>query len=129
LYEAQQTEYAAVIIAARTRAELERRTKLLGTGTASCEKLNNELCVAVPRQVAINGLIPVTVNGRQTFVAWGTNVGGVIRAAGERQENRLLAKLAVYKPYHGKLSGVEFDRANPAIFNLIVSGGEVLSWK
>jgi hypothetical protein len=53
----------------------------------------------------------------------------VIRAAGERQENRLLAKLAVYKPYHGKLSGVEFDRANPAIFNLIVSGGEVLSWK
>jgi hypothetical protein len=128
-YEAQQTEYAAIIVAARTRAELERRTKLLGTGTASCEKLNNELCVVVPKQVAINGLAPVTVNGRQTFVAWGTNVGGVIRAAGERQENRLLAKLAVYKTYHGKLFGVEFDRASPAIFNLIVSGGEVLSWK
>jgi hypothetical protein len=128
-YEAQQTEYAAIIIAARTRAELERRTKLLGTDMASCEKLNNELCVAVPKQVAINGLVPVTVNGRQTFVAWGTNVGGVIRAAGERQENRLLAKLAVYKRYHGKLSGVEFDRASPAIFNLTVSGGEVLAWK
>jgi hypothetical protein len=128
-YEAQQTEYAAIIIAARTRAELERRTKILGTGTASCDKLNNELCVAVPKQVAINGLVPVTVNGSQTFVTWGTNIGGAIRAAGERQANLLLPKLAVYKIYNGKPVGVEFDHASPAIFNLIVSGGEVISWK
>jgi hypothetical protein len=128
-YEAQQTEYAAIIIAAPTRAELERRTKILGTGMASCEKLNNELCVAVPKQVAINGLVPVTVNGSQTFVTWGTNIGGAIRAAGERQANLLLPRLAVYKSYHGKPVAVEFDHANPAIFNLIVSGGEVISWK
>jgi hypothetical protein len=128
-YEAQQTEYAAIVIAARTRAELERRTKIIGTGTASCDKLNNELCVAVPKQVAINGLVPVTVNGSQTFVTWGTNVGGAIRAAGERQANLLLPKLAVYKSYHGKPVAVEFDRSSRAIFNLIVSGGEVISWK
>ena len=128
-YEAQQTEYAAIIIAARTRAELERRTKILGTGMASCDKLNNELCVAVPKQVAINGLVPLTVNGSQTFVTWGTNIGGAIRAAGERQGNLILPKLAVYKSYNGKPVAVEFDHANPAIFNLIVSGGEVISWK
>src|ERR1700693_3761990 len=128
-YEAQQTEYAAIIIAARTRAELERRTKILGTGPASCDKLNNELCVAVPKQVAINGLVPLTVNGSQTFVTWGTNIGGAIRAAGERQGNLILPKLAVYKSYNGKPVAVEFDHANPAIFNLIVSGGEVISWK
>jgi hypothetical protein len=128
-YEAQQTEYAAIIIAGRTRAELERRTKILATGMASCDKLNNELCVAVPKQVAINGLVPVRVNGRQTFVNWGTNIGGAIRAAGERQANLILPKLAVYKSYNGKPVAVEFDHANPAIFNLIVSGGEVISWK
>ena len=128
-YEAQQTEYAAIIIAARTRAELERRTKMLGTGTASCDKLNNELCIAVPKQVAINGLVPVTVNGSQTFVTWGTNIGGAIRAAGGQQANLVLPKLAVYKLYNGKPVGVEFDHASPAIFNLIVSGGEVISWK
>ncbi len=128
-YEAQQTEYAAIIIAARTRAELERRTKLLGTGRASCDKLNNELCVAVPKQVAINGLVPVTVNGSQTLVNWGTNIGGAIRAAGGQQANLVLPKLAVYKLYNGKPVGVEFDHASPAIFNLIVSGGEVISWK
>ena len=128
-YEAQQTEYAAIILAARTRAELERRAKILGTGTASCDKLNNELCVAVPKQVAINGLVPITVNGGETWVTWGTNIGGAVRAAGRQQEKMVLPKLAVYKLYHGKPVKVEFDHASPAIFNLIVSGGEVISWK
>ena len=128
-YEAQQTEYAAIIIAARTRAELEQRTKILGTGMASCEKLNNELCVAVPKQVAINGLVPVTVNGSQTWVTWGTNIGGVVRAAAERQANLVLPKLAVNKLYDGKPAAVEFDHASAAILNLIVSGGEIISWK
>jgi len=127
-YEAQQTEYAAIIIAAPTRAELERRTKILATGTASCEKLSNQMCTAVPKQVAINGLTPVTVNGAQTWVTWGTNIGGVMREGQQRQTN-LLAKLAVYKNYHDKPIKVEFDRANPAILNLTVSGGEVISWK
>ena len=128
-YEAQQTEYAAIIVAARSRAELERRSQILTTGMASCDKLNNELCVAVPKQVAINGLIPVTVNGSQTWVTWGTNIGGAIRGAGERQANLVLPKLAIYKTYNSKLAHVEFDHASPAVFNLIVSGGEVISWK
>jgi hypothetical protein len=127
-YEAQQTEYAAIIIAAPTRTELERRTKILAAGTASCEKLSNQMCTAVPKQVAINGLTPVTVNGAQTWVTWGTNIGGVIREGQQRQAN-LLAKLAVYKPFNGKPVKVEFDRGNSSIFNLTVSGGEVISWK
>jgi hypothetical protein len=128
-YEAEQTEYAALIIAAPTRTELERRTKILETGAASCEKLKNELCVAVPKQVAINGLVPVTVNGGPSWVTWGTNVGGVVRAAGQRNANQLLPKLAVYKLYDSKLVAVEFDRGSPAILNLIVTGGEVISWR
>lgn len=128
-YEAQQTEYAALIIAAPTRAELERRTKILETGAASCDKLKNELCVSVPKQVAINGLVPVTVNGGLVWVTWGTNIGGVLRAAGEPNANQLLPKLAVYKLYDRKLAAVEFDRASPAILNLIVTGGEVVSWR
>ena len=128
-YEAAQTEYGALVIAAATRAELERRTKILEQGPTSCVTLNNELCVSVPKQVAINGLIPITVNGGPAWVIWGTNIGGVVRATGYRDANLVLGKLAVYKLYHGKLVAVEFDRASPAILNLIVTGGEVLSWK
>ncbi len=96
-YEAEQTEYTALIIAARTRAELERRTKILETGAASCESLNNELCVAVPKQVAINGLVPVTVNGNQILVNWRTTIGGIVRAAGGRESNVALQKLAIFQ--------------------------------
>ena len=128
-YEAKQTEYAALIIGAPTRAELERRSKILGTGAASCKRLNDELCVAVPKQVAINALVPVTVNGGQLWVNWGNNVGGVIRAAGERQANLVLPKLIVQKLYDGKVVAVHFDHTSPVILNLIVTGGEVMSWK
>jgi hypothetical protein len=128
-YETEQNEYAALVIAAATRTELERRTKILEQGPASCVTLNNEQCVAVPRQVAINGLIPITVNGGPAWVIWGTNIGGVVRATGYRDANLVLGKLAVYKLYHGKLAAVEFDRASPAIFNLTLTGGEDISWR
>ena len=128
-YEAEQTEYAALVIAAPTRAELDRRTKILEEGAPSCEKLNNEMCAAVPKQVAINGLVPVTINGGQNWLAWGTNVGGAVRATGYRDANLVLPKLAVYKPHYGKLVAIDFDRASPAILNLTLTGGEVISWK
>jgi hypothetical protein len=128
-YEAEQTEYAALVIAAATRAELDRRTKILEQGPVSCVTLNNELCASVPKQVAINGLIPITVNGSQAWVVWGTSVGGVLRAAGPRNTNLPLRTLAVSKPYGGKLRSVEFDPASPAILNLTLTGGEEISWR
>ena len=127
-YEAEQTEYAAVVIAARTRSDLEHRTRTFTAGKATCEK-GEELCIAVPKQVAINGLVPITVNGTQTFVNWGTTIGGALRAAGDPQRNGIIPRLAISKPYNGKSVVMEFDHSNPAIFNLIVTGGESISWK
>jgi len=128
-YEAEQTEYAALVIAAPTQSELERRTKILEAGAASCEKLNNDLCIAVPKQVAINGLVSVTVNGQPTPVTWGTSVGGLVLSARPRDANSVLPTLAVYKLYRSKPVAVEFDHASPAILGLVVTGGEVISWK
>lgn len=125
-YEAQQTEYTAFVIAAGTRAELEQRTQALETGAASCEKL--EMCVAVPKQVAINGLVRVTVNASKTWVNWGTMVGGVVRASPER-DAAILPKLKVQKLCGDKLAAVEFDHASPAILSLVLTGGESISWK
>lgn len=68
------------------------------------------------------------MNGSRTWVTYGTNIGGLIRQAQARQSN-LLAKLTVDKLYNGKPVKVEFDRASSGVLNLIVSGGEVISWK
>ncbi len=130
-YKADQTEFTALVVAARTRAELERRTEALGTGTASCEKLNNELCVALPKNVGVNPLLAVMVNGSEVLVPWGGTVWGAIaKAEGTgRDAAMLLPRLAIFRLYHGRPAPVEFDRSSPEILHLVLAGGETISWK
>ncbi len=108
---------------------MEQRTERLKAGTASCEELNGELCVAFPKNVAVNLLPPITVNGDEVMVKWGATVGEAIREAGERQVELVLPKLAVYKRYRGQPVPVEFERTSPSILNLILTGVETLSWR
>jgi hypothetical protein len=128
-YKAGQNEFTALLVGGLTKADLERRTKLLETGTAACETLNNEMCVAVPKRAAVNPMVVVTLNGAETTLNWGASVNAAIRAAGERQPNAILPRLSIQKPYGDRLAPVEFDPASPAILNMILMGGESISWK
>ena len=126
---AEGTEFTQLVIGARTPAELEQRAKTLARGTASCARLNGEMCITIPRAVAVNLFLPTTVNGTEVMVRWGANVGEAIREAGIRQPDSVLPKLAVHKPYHGRPVAVDFDRTNSAILNLTLTGGENISWR
>jgi hypothetical protein len=128
-YKADQTEFTALVVAARTRAELDRRIKALETGTASCEKLHGELCVAIPRLIGINPFLAVTVNGSEVMLHWGATVRAAIWQAGEPEDEVVPPHLAVYKLYHGRPVAVKFDRASPAILDLVLTGGEVVWWR
>ncbi|MEX2260580.1 MAG: hypothetical protein WD696_01445 [Bryobacteraceae bacterium] len=128
-YKTGQTEYTALVIAARTRADLDRRARALETGSGSCEMLHDEGCIAIPKRVAVNPVLAVDVNGREVMVAWGATVREAIRQAGEPQANAVLPRLAVHKLYNGRPAPVEFDRADPAILNLILTGRETISWR
>ncbi len=127
LFKAEQTDFTALVIGARTRAELDQRIKTLETGTASCGKLNDELCVTIPKLVAVNQFLLVSVNGREVPVRWGATVGEAIREGGERRPAAVLPKLTIHKLYNGRPAPVEFDRASPAILSLILTGGEIVS--
>lgn len=124
-----QTDYTALAIAAGTRTELARMAFSLDAGTTSCEALGPKSCVAIPRQVALNAVVPVTVNGAELLVRWGADVAEAMRNAGERTPNEALANLTISRLYAGRATTVEFDRTNPAILRLPLSGGEVISWK
>jgi hypothetical protein len=124
-YKSGQTDFTALVVAAPTRAELDRRTGILNRAAASCD----QLCVAIPRRVAINPMIPVTVNGAEVMVAWGANVAEAIRNAGEPRPEAVLPKLAVARLYNGRPAPVDFDHSSPAVLRLILIGGEVISWK
>jgi hypothetical protein len=123
-----QTDFTALVIAASTRAELDRRTGILDSGTASCARLDGELCVAIPRRVAINPVIPVTVNGETLMVRWGANVAEAIRNSGELKPESVLPKLAISRLYNGHPTPLDFDHSSPAVLRLILTGGEVIAW-
>jgi hypothetical protein len=127
-YKGGQTEFTALIVGGVTKADLNRRTKLLETGIASCEMLNNELCVTVPKRAAINPMVAVTVNGEEKLLNWGATVGAAIRAAGIQQLDSVLPQLSILKPYGDRTAAVEFNHSDSSIFNLIVMGGEKISW-
>jgi hypothetical protein len=127
-YKSGQTDFTALVIAASTRAEPDRRTAALDGAVASCNKLNGALCVAIPRRVAINPMVPVTVNGTQVMVSWGANVAEAIRNSGERQPEAVLPKLTILRSYNGHPRPVDFDHSSPSILRLNLTGGEVLSW-
>jgi hypothetical protein len=122
------TDFTALVVAAPTRAELDRRVALLESGSATCATLNNEFCVAIPRRVAINAVLPVTVNGVEVMMLWGSNLGAAIRNAGVRRPEDILPTLAVSRLYSGRPTPLEFDRSNSSILRVPLMGGEVISW-
>jgi hypothetical protein len=128
-YKGGNTNFTALVIAAPTRSELDRRTSTLDANTASCRSLNGELCIEIPKIVALNPMIAVTVNGTEVRVGLGANVGAAIRNSGEMQPEIILPKLAVSRMYQGHLTPVDFDPASPAILRMTLMGGEILSWR
>jgi len=122
-YKADQGEVVEVVLAAATRAELDRQTRTFSSDPALCAQVPTQACVVIPKRVALNPFLAITVNGSETTVP----VGATVRAATHLE--RVPPDLKVYKLYAGKPVPVEFDRASPEILGLVLSGGEQISWK
>jgi hypothetical protein len=122
-YKADQGEVVEVVLAAPTRAELDRQTQAFNSGPALCAHVPTQACVVLPRRVALNPFLAITVNGSETTVP----VGSTVRAAIHLE--RVPPELKVYKLYAGKPVPVEFDPASSEILGLVLNGGEKISWK
>ena len=122
-YKADRGEVVEVVLAAPTRAELDRQTQVFNSDPALCAQVPTQACVVIPKRVALNPFLAITVNGSETTVP----VGSTVRAA--IHLDHVPPDLKVYKLYDGKLAPVEFDRASPEILGLVLSGGERISWR
>lgn len=96
---------------------------------ATCKRLNDDLCLAIPKGVGVNAYVAVSVNGAEADVPWRATVRAVIRKDGERDVQAILSRLVVRKDYGGRLIPVAFDRSQPAILGVILTGGESITWK
>lgn len=115
-----------MLITAPTRSELDQRTNSIEADPSLCAGPDS-LCVVIPRRAAINVWMAVWVNGAELRIRGGT-VESAVRAAGEKEAERLLPRLTVKRPYRGKLASVEFDRASREILDMPLIGGEKISW-
>jgi len=63
--------------------------KLQASGaSASCQDVNNEMCLQIPKDVAVNPMISVTVNGDDVLLNRGSRLANAITAAGEQKSRR-----------------------------------------
>jgi hypothetical protein len=122
-YKADKGEVVEVVLAAPTRAELDRKTHAFNSDPALCAQIPTQACVVIPRRVALNPFLAITVNGSEATVP----VGSTVRAA--THLDRVPPELKVYKLYAGRPVPVEFDRTSPEILGLVLSGGERIYWK
>jgi hypothetical protein len=122
-YKADKGEVVEVVLAAPTRAELDRQTQRFNSDPALCAQVPSQMCVVIPKRVALNPFLEITVNGSETTVP----VGSTVRAA--THLDRVPPDLKVYKLYAGRPVPVEFDRSGSEILGLVLSGGEKIAWK
>ncbi|MGA9623005.1 MAG: hypothetical protein WBL65_06875 [Bryobacteraceae bacterium] len=122
-YKTDQGQVVEVVLAAPTRAELDRQTRKFNSDPALCAQVPTQACVVIPKRVALNPFLVIAVNGSDTMVP----VGSTVRAA--IHLDRVPPDLKVYKLYAEEPVPVEFDRSSPEILGLVLNGGERISWK
>lgn len=119
-----------IVVGAPDRMELDRRTQLVLNDFDTCKISDPSLCAVIPRHVAVNPFLAVTVNGEETRLGVRATVrGAILQGRGPQRAEEVLPHLSVRKPYGGKLVEVEFDRSSSAILDMLLLGGESISWK
>jgi hypothetical protein len=74
-------------------------------------------------------MVPVKVNGEDKLIQWGATVGTAIATGGQQRPADVLAQLHVWRLYRDRLLPVEFKPPDSTILDLVLMGGESISWK
>ena len=85
--------------------------------------------IAIPKDVAVNPMFAVTVNGAELLAPRGARVSTAIVLAGQRQPGTILSTLTVRRTWKGRVVPVAFTSGDDAILNMPLKGGEVIAWR
>lgn len=119
------------VLAAGDREALEQGTRAFDTNPeAYCAgaAAHGVACVGVPVDTVIGPELQVLANGRALYVPVGGSVADLLRAAGVRDFQPVVAKLRIRKPYEGRLVPVDTSRAGDGVLGFVFLGGEQVTW-
>src|ERR1019366_8255455 len=116
-YKADQSE---VLAAAGTRAALPADPE-------ACDRPGGQVCLAIPRGVGVNPYLLVSVNGSPVAVGIGSDLRSLFRTL-RQNPDKVLPTLEITRSWAGKPVSLEFDRSQPDVLNLVLTGNEQIRW-
>jgi len=120
-------DHDIAVLAAPTQAELEELTQRFAADPEICATVAGR-CILIPRESAVVPHIVVTAAGSEIPVVTGGTVRDALKAAGVPKPEAVLPTLEVQRRYAGRLVRVLFNRGQPEILDLPLTGGEDIRW-
>jgi len=68
--------------------KLDRQTQAFSSDPALCAQVPSQACVVIPKRVALNPFLAITVNGSEATIPVGSTVGAAIRLSACRRISR-----------------------------------------
>ncbi len=104
---------------------LTRRFEASPETFCSSLKGSDAACITVPNDTTVYPEVRVVVNGKPAYLP----VGATLREAlGKQWKPEDLPRLAVLRPWGGRLVLVDFDRSRQDILRVTLIGGEDIRW-
>lgn len=86
-------------------------------------------CAFFDGTVTVSPMLQVVLNGAPTYVPIGSKLWFILPHLNDAQQARLLRTLRVERPFRGKAIEVQFARTEAEISQLLLLGGDRISWK
>jgi len=121
----------AILIGTSSDGDLHAVTeKIASNPKITCADLERPqvTCAFFEGSVTVSPMIQVAFNGVRTYVPIGSKLLFVLPHVNALQRNELLKKLRLQRLFQGKLTSVEFAHTEDVISQLLLVGGDTLSW-
>ena len=86
-------------------------------------------CAFFDGTVTVSPMLQVVLNGTPTYVPIGSKLWFILPLLNDARQARLLRTLRVERPFQGKTIEVQFARTEAEISQLLLLGGDRISWK
>jgi len=125
------TKAPALLIGASSKEDLNAPTQAIESDPAtSCSGLQRwpVTCALFDGSVTVSPMLEVFVNGAPTYIPIGSRLWAILPHLTDAQQATLMRTLRLHRHFQGKLVDVEFAPDSNTLSQLLLFGGDRISW-